>query len=147
MDLQPITLEFLVNRLKARVDDEVFPPTDEELQDLIVDALSEVGYPYGEVPIEKLPREYIPLVLKVAQKNGYYNLAGKHARFHRFRIEGDLEVHQQHTASNYLKLATALEKSLDEELAAKVDTITVSDASRWRVSDNRMVPKPDGSAY
>lgn len=135
-------LSELVARLKKKVSDEVFPFEDTYYESEIQSALDYFGY-----SIDNLPKQLEPMVLLKAQTNMYYDLAGKHARYHRVRIEGDIEIHRQHTAENYLKMAMALEDRLDKEIDRFIGSVEMIEATRWRVSDNILVPKSDGSGY
>lgn len=133
----------LAEKLERRVSDAVYPYSPEDYEDEIKSAASTLGYE----DILELPSKLEVIVVMMAQVNMYYTLAGKHAQNHRVRIEGDMEIHPQQVAENYLKLALAFDKKVAEEQGKVTDSIEVLDATRWRVSDNRTVPRPNGGAY
>lgn len=133
----------LAARLEKRVSDATFPYSPEDYQDEILQVAVSLGYD----DILELPPKLEAVVVMMAQVNMYYTLAGKHAQNHRVRIEGDMEIHPQQVAENYLKLAVEFEKKAEAERGMVTDSIEVLDATRWRVSDNRTVPKPNGGAY
>lgn len=133
----------LRERLKAIVNDQSFPFTDQEYEQQIIDAV----YRYDPtLTVDQLPPQAERLVLLIAQTNMYYILAGKHAQNFRVRVEGDIEIHANDPAEQYLKLAMDLENRIEKELA-QTATIQVGTATRRRVEGNEIVPNPDGSAW
>lgn len=133
----------LVSKLEARVQDVEFPITPEEYLDEIESNILGLGY---EDPTT-LPKKLESVVILMSQVNFYYTLAGKHAKNFRVRVEGEMEMHPQQVAENYLKLAMTMEDKLETELMRKSDTMEVIESTRWRVSDNRLVPRSTGGDY
>lgn len=137
-------LNDLATRLAGRVQDDTFPLTDDDYSYEIQAAAAMLGYEGDAIEDITFPHERI--VLTMAEMNLYYLLAGKHAKNFRTRVEGDMEIHPQQVAGNYLELAQALEERLDSLMAQYTDSVKVIEATRWRVSDNQLVPHSDGSA-
>lgn len=136
-------LKTLATRLETIVQDEEFPITPEEYEAEIEASAWALGYE----GVEDIPNKAIPLVLLKSQVNLYYMLSGKHARHHRVRIEGDMEIHSQQTAENYLKLAYRMEIRLDKEMARLAENIENIEATRYRVSTIGNVPRSNGGRY
>lgn len=139
---QPQQIVRLVTRLSARVQDEDYPYTEQQYLDEILSVITEYNY-----SPDNLPPNLENLVLLKCQVNLYYDLSGKHAKNYRVRIEGDMEVHKHQPSRQYIQLAMELEKRLNDELDRKMDSIEVIEATRWRVSDNRNTPYPDGRGW
>jgi hypothetical protein len=132
-------INVLSTRLSGRVQDNEYPIIPAEYTAEIEDSIALLGY-----EPETLPKTLEPIVLKKAMVNLYYILAGKHAKNYRVRIEGDMEIHSQQVAENYLKLALELEKGLERDIEKHTESIEMIEASRWRVSDNRNTPPSEG---
>ena len=135
-------LNNLMDRLEVKVQDEEFPITAFEYESEIKDAILSLGYE----SIDELPAKIESLVLLKCQINFYYMLAGKHARNYRVRVEGDMEVHAQQVAGNYLSLADTMETRLEKEME-KLAEIEMIEATRYRVSTIGNVPKSTGVKY
>lgn len=137
-------LSNLVKRLSFLVSDDEFPISEEEYRDELISTAASLGYEdILEIPSKKVES----LILLKAQMNFYYMLAGKHARNYRVRVEGDMEVHAHQTSLNYLKLASALENRLEDELERISDHIEIIEATRYRVTTNGHVPYSNGAEY
>lgn len=133
----------IVARLERMVKDNEYPFTPAECEEELLSCAASLGYE----SIEDIPLQAEGLVLLKAQINLYYALSGLHAKNYRVRIEGDMEIHSQQVAENYLKLAFALERRLEKEMERLGENIEVIEATRYRVSTIGNVPRSTGVKY
>jgi hypothetical protein len=136
-------LTTLVMQLEGRVQDNEFPLSNYDYEAEIEASAVSLGYE----DITELPKKLESLVILKSQLNFYYLLAGKHAKNYRVRIEGDMEIHSNQVAENYLKLATKLEDRLDKEMERLTDSIEMIESTRYRVSTIGNVPRSTGGDY